>query len=148
MKKITKYKIQFYSVVAAVFLFIIFIFICHYQIRQYSRRPDFNGIEGVFLVKRLVKSDLNYIEIKDNLYLCKDGKGVEMLKSEFDSFASPIEEVYLYGGDDGANAFKDAIVITKDGKQMKTSAGCLDVPEGHFHVVWLKEYENATDDVS
>jgi len=148
MKEITKYKIQFYSIVVAIFLLIILIFICHYQIKQYGRRPAFNGIEGVFLVKRLAKSDLNYIKIKDNLYLCKDGKGVEMLKSEFDSFASPIEEANLYGDDDGANVFKGAIVITKDGKQMKTSAGCLDVPEGHFHFVGLKEYEGTTDSIS
>ena len=147
MKQITKYKIQFYSVVSAVFIFIIFIFVCHYQIKQYNMRPAFNGIEGIALVRRFAKSDLDYMKIKDNLYLCKDGKGVEMLKSEFDSFASPIEEVCLYGGDDAVNTFKGAIVITKDGEIMITSAGCLDVPEGHFHFVGLKEYKNAIDNL-
>ena len=137
---VLKLKIKFYSIVAAVFLIIIFLLICFYQIKQYDRRPAFNAIEGIVAIRRIEKNDLDYIKIKDNLYLCKEDKGAKLLTNEFASFKSHVD-VTDHSNSYNGSIFKDTIVITKNGKKMITNAGQFDVLEGRFYFVGLKEAE-------
>lgn len=140
MKEITKIKIKFYSIVAAVFLIIIFLLTCYYQIMQYDRRPAFNAIDGIVAVRRIVKNDLDYLKMKDNLYLCKDGKGAELITNEFASYKN-YDGITDPNHSDDDSIFKHSTVVTKDGKEMMTYAGVLEVPEGKFHFIVLKEFE-------
>ena len=140
MSEAQKSKIKLYSIIVAVCIAVILLLVCFYQLKQYDRSPHFNAAEGIVAVRRVVKNDLDYLQMKDNLYLYKEGNGAKLFTEEFVSYEGYNGETNPNDMDDmGGNIFKDAAVVTKDGKTMKTYEGELVVPEGKFYFLVLKD---------